>query len=300
MTQAASKRVIAFLTPLAALSPFALGLLLTAASAANEKVDQVQTNKAMTRASLTFTQDSENRFLSAFKLQITRNGKEMVTPLLPIKQLPGESTEADLRVNSADVKVVDLDADGEPEVIVDLALAGAYCCSASFIYGSETAGQYQVLSQFWGNYTSGYWLAGITGKEGDRRLSDLNGDRTLEFISLDDRFRGEFSNYAASAAPVRIWRYQAGKMLDVTRDFPQEVRQGAAAIWRQYQHIRQENGANFAQGAMAAYVGAKLLLGEETDAMQRLNQAYPDQQGKAFKQKLRVFLHQTGYLKAGA
>lgn len=131
-------------------------------------------------------------------------------------------------------------------------------------------------------------------------MSDLNGDRTLEFISLDDRFRGEFSNYAASAAPVRIWRYQAGKMLDVTRDFPQEVRQGAAAIWRQYQHIRQENGANFAQGAMAAYVGAKLLLGEETDAMQRLNQAYPDQQGKAFKQKLRVFLHQTGYLKAGA
>lgn len=265
------------------------------------KSDQGQTRIAKTLVVLSYIKDPENELLKSFDIQITRNDQTLGRLPLPVEQLPGSFyTQADLRAISADVKVIDLDGDGEAEVVVDLALAGAYCCSASFIYGYTPSGHYQALTQFWGNYTSGYWIAGLTGKEGDRLLSDRNGDGNLEFTSLDDRFRGEFGAYATSAAPVRILRYQSGKLVDVTKEFPQEIRRSATATWRQYQQIRQEFSVESAQGAMAAYVGAKILLGEEADAMQRLNQAYPGSRGEAFKKKLRVFLQQTGYLKSGS
>lgn len=94
---------------------------------------------------------------------------------------------------------------------------------------------------------------------------------------------------------AQIWRYSQGEMVDVTKEFPKVVYQSAADSWQMYSQIRQEYGAEAAQGAMAAYVASKFILGQEADAMKRLRQAYSDSSGKEFTSKLMSFLRQTGY-----
>lgn len=234
--------------------------------------------------------------MTDFKVRITRDNETVIGSALPVELLPNYDKEFGLNAIDADIKVMDLDANSEPEVVVDIAEAGTHCCSSTFIYSYDSkAKQYNVLSHYWGNYTSGYWLSGVSGEENDRNLTDLNGDGSPEFAALDDRFRGEFGAYAVSAAPVQIWRYSQGEMVNVTKEFPKVVYQSAADSWQMYSQIRQEYGAEAAQGAMAAYVASKFILGQEADAMKRLRQAYSDSSGKEFTSKLMSFLRQTGY-----
>lgn len=249
------------------------------------------------KAKLSYLEVEDNNFLTNFKVRITRNKKTILDSALPVKLLPTYDKELGVSGNDADIEIIELDANGEPEVLVDLTEAIAHCCASTFIYSYDSkAKKYKVLSHFWGNYTSGYNLSGVSGKDNDRNLPDLNKDGSPEFVALDDRFRG-FGAYAVSAAPVQIWRYRGGKMVDVTRQFPKIVYQNTAYLWKMYSQIRSEYDAHSAQGAMAAYVASKFLLGQEADAMQRLRQAYSDSSGKEFTSKLMNFLRQTGYAK---
>lgn len=260
------------------------------------KSDRLQTNSGLVAAELKYLKDENTSFLSKFNVQITRNNKIINNSALPVKLLPYYDKESGVNAIGVEIKVIDLNADREPEVLIDLAEAGAHCCSSTFIYSYDSkAKQYNALSHFWGNYTSGYWLSEISGKENDRNLADLNKDGSFEFLALDDRFRGEFGGYALSAAPVQVWRYQQAKMKDVTKEFPQVVYQSATDSWQMYSQIRQEYGADAAQGAMAAYVASKFILGQKADAIERLRQAYSDHSGQEFISKLISFLAKTGY-----
>ncbi len=255
-----------------------------------------QSGFLLIKAKLSYLEAEDNNFLTNFKVRITRNKQTVLDSELPVKLLPTYDKELGVRGNDADIKVIELDGSGEPEVLVDLTEAGAHCCASTFIYSYDSkAKKYLVLSHFWGNYTSGYNLSGVSGKDNDRNLLDLNKDGSREFVALDDRFRGEFGSYAVSAAPVQIWRYRAGKMIDVTRQFPKIVYQNTTDLWRMYNQIRSEYGAESAQGAMAAYIASKFLLGQEADAMRRLKQGYSDSSGKAFTTHLMNFIRQTGY-----
>lgn len=260
------------------------------------KYSSSHTGSVPVEADMRYSENDENQFLTNFKVRITREKKTIVDSALPVKLLPNYDKESGVNAIGADIKVIDLDANGEPEIVVDLTEAGAHCCSSTFIYSyNSKAKHYNVLSHFWGNYTSGYWLEEVSGKEDDRNLTDLNGDGSPEFVALDDRFRGEFGGYAVSAAPVQIWRYSRSEMVNVTKEFPKLVYHSAADLWQMYSQIRSEYGAESAQGAMAAYVGAKFLLGQQADAMQRLRQAYPDSRSQKFINDLMSFLRKTGY-----
>ncbi len=241
-------------------------------------------------------QQNEAGLLSNFELRVLRQGRQVMRSPLPVEQLATYDPSFPVRGISADVKVLDLDASGEPEILVDLAEAGARCCASTFIYYYEPqTQQYQSIAHFWGNYTSGYWLDGVTGQADSRQLPDLSGDGVLEFVALDDRFRGEFGGYATSFAPVQIWRFRQGQMIDVTAEFPDIVYQNAFDLWGHYQQIRREFGLETARGAIAAYAGAKFRLGQGEDAMQRIRQNYPAAQHQAFLNELTTFLRDTGY-----
>ncbi|MFL5886636.1 MAG: FG-GAP repeat domain-containing protein, partial [Thermoleophilaceae bacterium] len=68
---------------------------------------------------------------------------------------------------TSSVTVVDLDGDGEPEVVVQAYSGGAHCCLFAEIYSYDaSAGKYVNLEQ---NFGGGY------------KLADLNGDRHPEF-----------------------------------------------------------------------------------------------------------------------
>jgi hypothetical protein len=83
---------------------------------------------------------------------------------------------------------------------------------------------------------------------------------------------------------------------NVTKEFPYQLFLSAINSWEAYQRIRSQSGAEAAKGAMAAYVGAMFLLGQQDEARQRLQQEYSDPNGQRFIQQLMTFLQQAGYI----
>lgn len=188
-----------------------------------------------------------------------------------------------------------LDGDGEPEILLDFYTGGAHCCTYSLIwrYVAESD-SYSRQMQWWGNV--GY------------RLVSLDRTGGPEFVSSDDRFASAFTGYAASANPIRIWRYDAGKMLDVTRRFPAEIRKDATTLWRLYLKVRKAKPPEV-RGVLAAWVADQLLLGRGAQAWRTLDAARqrgelgPDKVefgeafGRKYVAKLRAFLRRTGYVR---
>lgn len=240
----------------------------------------------------------EQNYFRNLQLQLIRNQQPLSSSAIPVQQLPDYNRRYGYRASKMDLIMLDLDSNGEPEVIVDVAEAKANCCSSSFIYTyNPQSNRYLTKVQYWGQYNSGYWQAMITGQADDRRLADFDNDGFYEFAATDYRFRTKFGSTVKSFAPVQIWRYQEGNLKNVTKEFPYLISLSAASSWEAYQQIRSQSGAEAAKSAMAAYVGAKYLLGEGTEATQQLQQAYGgDSSGQRFINLLMSFLRQAGYL----
>jgi hypothetical protein len=190
--------------------------------------------------------------------------------------------------------VRDLDGDGEPEVLVDVYTGGAHCCTHSLLYRWRPQGRrYERSTAAWGN--QGY------------RLADLDADGRPELSSRDDRFAARFTAYAASASPVRIWRYDRGRLFDVTRSFRGEVERDAAVLWREYLRVR-GGKVREVRGFLAAWLADQALLGRTEQGWRRLEDAnrrgelgrgamadgYPA--GRRYLSALRAFLRRAGYV----
>ena len=94
----------------------------------------------------------------------------------------------------APLQLVDLDADGEPEVLVDAFTNGAHCCALTEILRFDGT-TYAPFEASWGNL--GY------------DLKDLNGDGRPELITADDAFSYAFSSFAGSFHPPLVLDYDA-------------------------------------------------------------------------------------------
>src|SRR5215203_4249151 len=116
------------------------------------------------------------------RLRITRSG----VPALDTKRLGVDRPQT--------IRARGLDANGEPEVMVDFYTGGAHCCFYSRLYHFDGS-TYVVFKHLWGDFTYG--------------LHDLNGDGAPELQSVHDRFAYAFTSYAASAFPLQIWEYEA-------------------------------------------------------------------------------------------
>ncbi|BAS58939.1 hypothetical protein LBWT_49070 [Leptolyngbya boryana IAM M-101] len=176
--------------------------------------------------------------------------------------------------------VRDLNGDQEPEVILDFFTGGAHCCTYSLIYHYDAKQQQYVESRaFWGNL--GY------------QLQDLEGDGKVEFMSANDSFAYAFTSYAASAFPIQIWRFENGKMIDVTRTYPKLIHSHAYRLWQAYQEVK-GNDADV-RGILAAYLADKYLLGQQEDGWKRLRQVYQESDREEYFVNLRKFLKESGY-----
>jgi hypothetical protein len=146
------------------------------------------------------------------------------------------------------IKVRDLDADGEPEVIADVFTAGAHCCVASEILRWNGTG-YAVQERNWAD-------VGYT-------LKDTDGDGTPEFKTADTRFAYAFSSFADSRFPIRILSYRAGVFDDVTRANRPLIRKDAKRLKREY---RRRRGDGYSLGVLAAWTADQYLLGNRRTA----------------------------------
>ena len=190
----------------------------------------------------------------------------------------------------SELRVADLDRDGEPEVVVDTYSGGAHCCTAAHVYGFR-AGSHDRLTVEWGN--SGY------------RLADLGGDRLYEMVGTDDAFAYAFTAYALSARPVKVVRYARGAdgapgTVDVTRKFPKRIRSDARRLLR---IVRKAKRGDDMRGVLAAYVADQYLLRRGRAGLREVDRARRrgllagggGPEGRAYRSALLRFLRTHGY-----
>jgi len=184
------------------------------------------------------------------------------------------------------VSVTDIDGDGEPEVVLDLYWGGAHCCWYSQVYRYAPATKhYAPLVHVWGDF--GYVLA------------DLDHDGRQEIVTRDDRFSYAFASFADSRWPVRILRYQAGRLTVDTPAYRSEIGRDANALWHAAMNPKRK-ASN--QGIVAAWAADEAMVGhwpvafKTIDRLSRNGKIHGERSRVKFEQKLRSFLRRTGYL----
>lgn len=230
------------------------------------------------------------------RLAVARSGKHVYDQRVLPLQRPGAWNEpigvfrsAGDR-NARTITLRDLDGDGEPEILLDFWFGGAHCCYWTRIYrwdpGTRT---YTNIAHFWGNF--GYGLA------------DLPGSGRVELVAADDRFAYAFASFAGSGAPVQVWDYRGGRLVNSTRAYPALISHDAARWWRRYGKARRSGEV---RGLLAAWAADESLLGRGRAALAWLEQhsfvlagRYDEQRGPVagFVKHLRAFLRRTGYLR---
>jgi hypothetical protein len=173
------------------------------------------------------------------------------------------------------LQVVDLDGDGEPEVLVDAFTGGAHCCAVTEILRFTGTG-YEVAEREWGD--PGY------------DVEDLDGDGRPEFVTADDAFAYAFTAYAFSFLPPKVLQWHAGTFTNATRRFPALVTADLSRLRKAMRSLRRHHYPT--TGATAAYVADLYLLGRAKDARAHLSGASG---GRPFKRSVLRFLHEHGY-----
>jgi hypothetical protein len=187
------------------------------------------------------------------------------------------------------LQVVDLNGDGEPEVLVDAYSGGAHCCALTELAAFNGTG-YAVQELFWGN----------TGYE----LQDLDGDGKPELVGYDDAFAGAFSSYAASFFPPRVVDYDPavnGGLRDVTDHFVALIRKNQRQALHALKRARRQHYETL--GIVAAYVADFYLLGDPGHVRPYLERArkrgdlrtFNGRAPRSFERRLLAFLKKQGY-----
>ena len=244
-------------------------------------------------AQLTFDKNDEFNY-SNVRIKITRGGATLLDALVPAPcdQCP-VSPQGGGNSENPSLVARDLNADGEPEVLIDLYTGGAHCCSYTQIYSYHAAtNAYRRVKGSWGDY--GY------------ELTDLDKDGTPEFRGADFRFAAAFTAYAASGAPPMIFKFVGGKLKNVTKTYRAEIKKNLRQYLDLYREIRKDPDVPDVRGFLAAYVADKYLLGQGDTAFDLVYAAYrrgelrglqgdTSPAGKRYISELRKYLRRWGY-----
>ena len=179
-----------------------------------------------------------------------------------------------------DVVVRDLDADGEPEVMLNVFTGGAHCCAVTQLLTWNGTGYRERFKDFLDT--------GFT-------VEDLNADGRPELVSADARFRYEFASFAGSAFPVQVWQVDGGTFEDVTAGFPELIRKDAARWLRIYRGRRGKPNHEWL-GNLSAWAADMELLGKRKTVDREMRIALRHKWvDRAYLRALDRFLVATGY-----
>jgi hypothetical protein len=192
------------------------------------------------------------------------------------------------------VNVVDLEHDGEPDVLLALYSGGAHCCVLVQVFSLDPGTMSYVKTER--NF----------GDSGDE-LVDLNHDGHYEFLTADDSFAYAFTDYAASGLPIQILTFSGRHFTDMTRAYPGLIAKDAANWMKAFKGLAKQHYQD-SVGVVAAWAADEELLGNNRLVnrflarqlkLGHLNSALAPQEpgGAKFVASLRRFLRKRGYLR---
>jgi hypothetical protein len=181
----------------------------------------------------------------------------------------------------ARAEVVDLDADAEPDVMVTSSTGGAYCCwlFGLYTYNAQTGHYAELVRNF-----------GPAGAE----IKDLDGDGVPELVSADVRFEERFGPHITSFLPPAIYHLEHGRLVDVTRAHPAQIRENARDAKGAFGEFKR--GSHDGGGPVAAYVADQYLLGRPATGLKELDrQTKRGIVARSFRKRVLSLLHRYGY-----
>jgi hypothetical protein len=210
-------------------------------------------------ASLSLTRHDGS--LGDLRLALTRAGSRVFDgPITTASGRPGSlvRTPPVRRFLDVRLRLLDLDGDGTPEAVVDLAEPGAYCCSHSVIVGAGEDGAFRARELDWGSFGSAPRYV---------RLA-----RGYAIVTKDARLEERYTPHVLSFEPLRVWAWSSGAVRDITRAQPRLVRRdldGLRAVRRQLL-ARKDHTTLDLRGLLGAIAADRLLLGQRGLAMHEL------------------------------
>jgi hypothetical protein len=221
------------------------------------------------------------------RLTISRGGAAIFNQAIP--DVCGSSCSRYISETDA-FQLVDLDGDGEPEVVV-IAYADDCCSQTIGIYGfNAPTGTYTELAQNMG--------------EGSLKVDDVGGERGNEIVTTDKRFENLVPDHTTLFFPPRVFGYEHGaggpKLVDRTRSSLSLVREAASDL-RRYILDDLKDADAYSKMYVGSYVAEEFMLGRGKVGMKEFDrQAKRGTLGNAasvkkFRSRLLRLLHQYGY-----
>jgi hypothetical protein len=261
----------------------ALALLLAAPATA--AADSQRASRGRVAAEITWVAASDQAPAHGLRVTIARAGKQLVDDHV------GDAPAIYPRHRKA-VRVIDLDGDGEPEVLVDAYSGGAHCCERTRVYRFHRRAYAFTVHQ-WGNQVY--------------ELHDLDGDGRPELVSADDTFSYAFAAFAFSRWPIRIFDDRGGRLVERTRRFPGAVRRDMLAQRHAYRVARRHH--DVVGPALGAFAADLHHLGRHREARRVVRLALRRGElrrrhkfdlgpfGRAYVRRLDHILRSGGYLR---
>jgi hypothetical protein len=276
----------------------AVALLVPAGAAAQSRTVETATDGTVT-VELSYVKKergrSDFRFIDYrdFRVKVTRAGVVLYDQPVgdPCDQFCSPTESA---LTGKNVGLRDLNADGEPEAIVDLFTGGASCCVLVLAYGYDA--------------TANTYRRAELDSGGGFVARDLDRDGVIELVGDDFRFRGLFTCGACGSRPVRVWQWGLRRFHVVTTDFPAKIRQHARRMRRFYARVRRRDEAAFVKGALTPLAADLCLLDRcgrgfrlvraaiRRGELDRRSAFDVSPLGTNYLRALKRFLRRTGYL----
>ena len=187
--------------------------------------------------------------------------------------------------------IVHLSSSGDAAVVLDLFSGGAHCCAIEQVFSIGATSHVTRREHNFGN-------PGV-------RLVKLGSGATTYFLSANDAFAYEFTDYAASGMPIEILSFSHSSFHNVTKNFPRLIA-GDAAQWMRAFKSQASSKYQDSVGVIAAWAADEDMLGHSRAVATFLSaQASAGHlrsaldpvvaSGKKFVVALQAFLRRQGY-----
>ena len=267
---------------------FVLATSLAAAPAAALAMTQTAHSGNVTA---TFTFNGKFPNFSGETITIAQGGQVLYDKPVVSKFCQTDCAPGSTNATRSSVHVLDLEHDGQPDVVLDLYSGGAHCCSIEQIFSFDPGTMTYVKTER--NF----------GDPGER-IVDLGHNGRHEFLTADDSFAFAFTDFAASGLPIQILTFSSRHFHNVTRSYPKLIANDAAAWLRIFKGMAKQHYQD-SVGVIAAWAADEDLLGHSKQVSRYLptgegwTPEHPQGAGgggKKFVTRLQRFLRRQGYL----